>query len=115
MKLRKIYLTLCILGFLLPYSQFIPFVIEHGLDLNTFIEQLFANRVAAFFGMDVMVSAVVLFIFILVEGLNLKMKRLWMPILALLVVGISLGLPLFLYLRQAHFDHKSKKIIKSIA
>lgn len=70
---------------------------------------------AAFFGMDVVVSAVVVLIFVLVEGINLKMKRLWIPIFGTLVVGVSLGLPLFLYLRQTHFEYKSRKIIKSIA
>jgi len=28
----------------------------------------------------------------------------WLPVLAVLFVGVSLGLPLFLCLRQAHLD-----------
>src|SRR5580700_6412256 len=71
---RKIfYLVLCVLGFALPYSQFVPWVIEHGLNMRLFIQQLFANRIGGFFGMDVLVSAVTLISFISSEGARLKM------------------------------------------
>lgn len=52
-----IYLILCILGIVLPYSQFVPFLLEQGLNLNLFFEQLFVNRISTFFGMDVIVSS----------------------------------------------------------
>jgi hypothetical protein len=32
MKLRHVYLFLCVVGFLLPYSQFVPWVMEHGFS-----------------------------------------------------------------------------------
>ncbi len=63
MTTRTIYLILAILGAVLPYSQFVPFVLEHGLDLPLFFEQLFANDISAFFGLDVVVSAIVLLFF----------------------------------------------------
>ena len=50
MKLSSVYLGLCVLGTMLPYSQFIPFLREHGLNIGLFVEQLFANRIAGFFG-----------------------------------------------------------------
>jgi hypothetical protein len=43
-----------------PYSQFVPFLKEHGLDLGVFFEQLFSNRISSFFGQDVIVSSMVL-------------------------------------------------------
>jgi len=95
------YLSLCVLGLLLPYSQFLPFLREHGLDLRLIGEQLFANRISSFFGLDVIVSSVVLWIFVRVEGRRLAMRRRWLPLVALLTVGVSLALPLFLYLREA--------------
>jgi hypothetical protein len=98
---RKIfYLVLCVLGFALPYSQFVPWVIEHGLNMRLFIQQLFANRIGGFFGMDVLVSAVTLISFISSEGARLKMRALWLPVVSVLLVGVSLGLPVFLYLRE---------------
>jgi hypothetical protein len=56
MKPKRLYLVLCVAGTLLPYSQFVPFVQEHGLDLRVFFEQLFSNRIGGFFGLDVIVS-----------------------------------------------------------
>ena len=101
MRPKHVYLSLCVLGLLLPYSQFLPFLREHGLDLRLIGEQLFANRISSFFGLDVTVSSVVLWIFVRVEGRRLAMRRRWLPLVALLTVGVSLALPLFLYLREA--------------
>lgn len=104
MKLRHIYFALCVLGFALPYSQFVPWVAEHGFDLGLFVRDLFANRIGGFFGLDVVVSAIVLCFFVLTEGGRLGMRGLWLPLVATFIVGVSLGLPLFLYLRQLHLD-----------
>src|SRR4029077_10844144 len=65
MKLRYLYLAFCLLGLVLPYSQFVPWIMEHhGLNMPLFIRDLFANRISAFFAVDVVVSAVVLISFV---------------------------------------------------
>ena len=107
MNRKALYLLLCILGFALPYSQFIPWVLEHGLDMRLFLEQLFANRIGGFFGLDVLVSTVTLIGFVRNEGGRLKMERLWLPIASVLLVGVSLGLPLFLYLRERELERRA--------
>lgn len=104
MKLRHAYLAFCVLGAALPYSQFIPWVARHGLALPLLVRDLFANGVSAFFGMDVLVSAAVLVVFVRAEGRRLGVRHLWLPVIAAATVGVSLGLPLFLYQRQAHLD-----------
>jgi hypothetical protein len=106
MKTKTVYLILCVLGTLLPYSQLIPFVRAHGLDVGLFVEQLFANRIGAFFGLDVVVSSFVLWVFVLVDGRRLRIRHPWAPILANLAVGVSLGLPLFLYMRESRLEAK---------
>jgi hypothetical protein len=65
---------------------------------------LFANGVSTFFGLDVVFSAVALILFVEIEGRRLGLRRRWMPSAAACLVGVSLGLPLFLYQRQAHLD-----------
>jgi len=105
MKLRHLYLVCCLLGLLLPYSQFVPWIIEHhALNMPLFMRDLFANRISAFFALDVIVSAIVLLVFIQSEGRRLQMRLLWCPMLGTVFVGVSLGLPLFLYLRQSKLD-----------
>lgn len=108
-RLRQIYLALCVPGTVLPYTQFLPFLREHGLNLPLFFDELFSTRIGAFFGWDVIVSAVVLWVFVLVEGRRAGVKHLWAPIAASLLVGVSLGLPLFLYQRQAAIDRQQPK------
>jgi uncharacterized protein DUF2834 len=100
MKLSHWYLVLCVLGTILPYWQFVPFLRQHGLDLDLFVKQLFASPVSGFFAMDVVVSSVVLWVLVLVEGRRYPVRHRWAPLAGNVVVGVSLGLPLFLYLRE---------------
>jgi hypothetical protein len=104
MRLRHVYLGLCIAGSVLPYWAFLPWFMEHGLNLSLFCQELFATRIGAFFGLDVFVSAIVLFVFVFGEGRRVTIPHLWAPLLATVLVGVSLGFPLFLYLRQHKLD-----------
>ena len=100
MKRKNAYLLLCFLGIGLPYSQFVPWLLQNGLNLPLFWHQLMANRVSAFFGADVLVSAIALLVFVRLER-SLRGFQRWLPIVAVLTVGVSLGLPLFLYFRES--------------
>jgi hypothetical protein len=104
MNRKNIYLFLCVLGVVLPYSQFIPWFMENGLHLGLLFRQLFANRARGFFGMDALVSSAVLVVFMRMERRRLAIRFPWLPIVALCVVGVSLGLPLFLYLREGALE-----------
>jgi Terpene cyclase DEP1 len=105
MKPKTVYLALCLVGAVLPYWQFVPWVAQHGVNLPLFVRELFANRISAFFGVDVLVSAVVLFAFMRIERVRLNIPRRWLPVLAVLTVGVSLGLPMFLYMREVRMEH----------
>ena len=78
MKIKHLYLILCILGLILPCSKLIPFL-------------------SAFFAWDVIILAIVLLIFIIHETRKSGIKRFWLPIVAIFTFGVSLGLPLLLY------------------
>ena len=80
MSARWVYLLLCLLGTLLPCSQFVPWLLAHGLDLSRFFSDLFANGIGGFFGMDVFVSTAVLWTFVAVEGRRLGVRHLWAPV-----------------------------------
>jgi hypothetical protein len=64
----------------------------------------FVNRISAFFAMDVIVAAVGLVRFVRVESFRLHIHRWWLPVAGTLVVGVSLGLPLFLYMRDLKLE-----------
>ena len=92
------------LGVIIPYAEFISWVSQHGLQLGAFARELFSTRIGAFFGLDVVLSALALFVFVFAEGRAIAIRHIWLPIIATLLVGVSLGLPLFLYMRQRLFD-----------
>ena len=103
MKPKNLYLALCAAGLLVPYSQFVPWLVEQR-SLRGFLPAMFANRISAFFVFDVLVSAVVLAVFTTIERRRLPVRARWAPFVALLTVGVSLALPLFLYLREAAIE-----------
>ncbi|MEM9604834.1 MAG: DUF2834 domain-containing protein [Pseudomonadota bacterium] len=107
--MTRFYALMCVVGTVLPLSAFVPWVLEFGLDLNFLLSGAFVNRVAAFAWLDVIVSAVVLLVFIWVEGRRQGMTRLWLPTLGTCTVGVSLGLPLFLLLRERHRSVQSAR------
>ena len=98
--MKLLYLVLCIVGTVMPLWEFTPWLLEHGLNIPLFIEQMFANRVAGTFSIDVLISSVVLWVFVLTEGPRARVPHLWAPLVANVVAGVSSGLPLFLYLRE---------------
>jgi len=98
--MQWLYLIVAILGTVLPLSQFLPFLATYGFDMPLFFRQLFQNHVSAFFGMDVIVSSLALWLFVFTEGPRRGMKNLWVYIVCNLAVGVSLALPLFLFFRE---------------
>jgi len=93
----------------LPYSQFVPWLLEHGLNVTLFFRELLANRISAFFVLDVIISAIVLVWFIQSEGKRLRVRLLWLPTIGTLIVGVSFGFPLFLFLRQVRLDRTTAR------
>lgn len=95
-----VYGVLCVLGLVLPYAQFVPWLLEYGLDLPRLVREASGGRISAFAWSDVLVTAAALLVFIVAEGRREGLRLLGLPILATLLVGPSLGLPLFLLLRH---------------
>ena len=109
MQPRHFYLICCVLGLVLPYAQFVPWLLEYGLNVALLVHELFGNRISAFFAMDVIVSAIVLIWFIQSEGTRLRVWLLWLPTIGTLIVGVSFGFPLFLFLRQVTLDRTTAR------
>ena len=101
MSRKSLYLALFVIGAVLPYLSFVPWVMDHGLDISRLVEELFANRISAFFGLDVIVSSMVLWAFVAFEGTRAGVRHTWAPIVASLTIGVSAGLPLFLFFRES--------------
>lgn len=99
--MQILYILLCVAGTVLPLSQFVPWLSMHGLDVPLLLQQATSSHIAAFAWSDVLVSGIAVAVFVVAEGRKLGMRPLWMP-LSCLMVGPSLALPLFLFLRERH-------------
>ena len=102
--MKYFYGILCVLGTLLPYGFFALWLMEHGFNIGLLISEVTQTRIGVFAWLDVIISAIVLLGFVIAEGLRQGMKNLWIPILSTFTVGVSLGLPLFLLMRELHIE-----------
>lgn len=100
--MKQFYLAMCFIGTILPLSQLIIWVKENGLDFAALIGEIRQSRISMFGWYDVLVSAVVLFAFILYENSQRPVRRYWVAILGTCCVGVSLGLPLFLLMKETN-------------
>lgn len=98
--LKNVYAILTVLGAVIPLSQLMPWLLENGLDFSLLFDQAFGSKLSAFAWFDVVVSALVLFVFIFREGRRIRMNYLWLPVLGTCTIGVSVGLPLFLLMRE---------------
>ena len=106
MSKRNIYFILALLGILLPYSVFLPWLLEHGLNLSLLFTEFSVNSVAKTAGLDILVTTVALLVFIVFEGRKLGMKNIYIPLVATLV-GIAFGLAIFLFMRERQYEKES--------
>lgn len=107
--MKTIYALLTIAGIALPFSQFIPWLSENGLDIGLFFQQIIESPLSAFAWLDVVVTVVVIVFMVMNDGKQLNMKRLWLPVVASFAGGASVGLPLFLYMKQCHLEKNDLK------
>ena len=101
MSRKRLYLILAVVGFAAPYYFFITFLAAHGFDARLFVRQLFASPISTLFAADLLISSVVFAIFMWRESARLSMKREWLYLVALCLVGLSFALPIFLYARAS--------------
>jgi hypothetical protein len=98
------YLVLAVIGFVFPYYFLLSFLVENGLDVELLLAQLFANDISTFFAVDLLITAVVFWIFVYREAKRWEMRHWWRYVVFTLVVGPSFAFPLFLYARERRLD-----------
>ena len=99
-SLFSAFVLLAIVGTVLPLAYALPWIGEHGFAPASFIADMFANPIAGATALDIIVTAGTAVLFILVQGARDSVGHRWLPILLVLTVGVSSGLPLFLAMRE---------------
>ena len=93
-----IYAVLLALGTVIPFLQIMPWLVDHGLDVGLFVDELFDNSVSSFFALDVVMAVVTLLVLAVVDHELSSRQRIVVGVSALL--GASVGLPMYLLLRE---------------
>ncbi len=99
-RLRHFWLACAIFGAIWPMMAFIPYLAANGWDLGEMIDRWMENDAVLGVTRDLMVSAGVLNLWILAE---VAVRRNWAALLAIPAtwcIGVSCGLPLYLYFRS---------------
>ncbi|TFL16463.1 DUF2834 domain-containing protein [Jannaschia formosa] len=98
---RIVMIVLCVLGVVLPFRYFLPWLNANDWDLGAMIEAWHVNDASSGLVWDLTVAAVTLTVWIVWESVT---QRRWIGLLAIpatYLIGVSLGLPLYLLLRRA--------------
>ena len=98
--LRLIYLALAIAGAILPLRHFIAWFNENGYDLGGMIAAWNVNAATTGLVWDLTIAAISLTVFIVVETYVRRDYWMLIAIPATFCIGVSCGLPLYLYLRS---------------
>ena len=97
--LRILYLALAVWGAIHPMSWFIAWFNENGYDLGAMIDAWHANAATSGLVWDLTIAAVALTLWIIAET---WVRRNWLALIAIpatFCIGVSCGLPLYLFLR----------------
>ena len=97
--LRLVYLGLAVWGTIHPMSYFIPWFQENGWSIMAMVDAWHVNDATSGLVWDLTVAAVALTVWIVAE---VWVRRNWMGLLAIpatFCIGLSCGLPLYLFLR----------------
>ena len=101
-----LYLGMAIAGFVIPWFFLFDFILSGTATPSLFFSSLFANAVASAVSADLLLSALVFWLFVSHEGRRVGMRWLWVYPIAAFAVGLSFALPLFLYSRHLALEVK---------
>ena len=105
--MKSVYLAAAIAGTLIPWAFFAGFLAEYGVDLPLFLTQLVATKPAAGFTADLLITCAIFWIWSYRDSKTHGIAGWWMTIPAIWLVGLSLGLPLYLWLREQAFEKRA--------
>lgn len=97
--LRVIYLGLAVWGAIHPMSYFVAWFQENGWSLSGMIDAWYVNDATSGLVWDLTIAAIALTIWILAE---VYVRKNWLALIAVpatFCIGVSCGLPLYLFLR----------------
>ena len=106
--MRSFYLIMAIVGTVVPWAFFGGFFVANGFDIPAFARGLFANGAAGGFSADVLISILVFWVWSYGDARANAVPNWWWVLPSGCFVGLSLALPLYLWLRASAIDLTEK-------
>lgn len=106
-KIMWFYLVAMILGTLLPWWPFWPFLLEVSFSPVSVLQALYANSASSGLSNDFFISCVVFWVFVLTDAKRLNLTSWWFVLPAAPLIGLSMALPAYLLLREYQLLRKS--------
>ncbi len=100
MSIRHFYLVMAVLGTAIPWLFFGSFFALNGFDIPLFLQSLFVNGAAAGFSADILISIPIFWVWSWRDARKNNIGGWWLVLPASFCTGLSLALPLYLYLRE---------------
>jgi len=101
---KYVYLSLAVIGIVLPMSQFIPASLDGEFSVRQMLAEMTATRTITGVTMDFTVAVLTGIAFGVFETRRLKVRMWWIAILGTFLIGFSFGLPFFLFLREREIE-----------
>ena len=105
--MQRIYLLFMVLGTVLPWWFFGSFFTDNGFNLLIFFKALAINDAIKGVTTDITLSSALFWLWAYNDAKQLKIKNWWLVIPSTLLIGLSLALPLYFYLRE--INNKNEK------
>lgn len=102
MSAKSFYLAMAVAGTVVPWLFFGYFFKLNGLDIPLFLQSLFVNGAAGGFSADVLITIFVFWVWSWRDATKHDVAYWWLVLPASFLVGLSLALPLYLYLRECN-------------
>ena len=100
MTLRALWLALALWGAVHPMYFFLTYLSQNGWSLRALIDAWYVNASTTGLVWDLTIAAIALTLWVLAE---VAVRRNWIALLAIpatFCIGVSCGLPLYLYFRS---------------
>lgn len=108
-EMKRIYLLLALIGFILPNILVFAESLETGNILLyahplATLEGMFANRISSVFMIDLLFTVAVFFLWSFQEAKSKGIEKYWISWICTLLFGLAGGFPLFLYQRESQLS-----------
>ncbi|MCB9451360.1 MAG: DUF2834 domain-containing protein [Anaerolineaceae bacterium] len=98
--MKRFYLVAATVGTIIPWLFFGQFINAEGVNLSLFLASLPVNSVTRGATADLLISILIFWVWAYTDARKRGIRYWWLTIVAGFTVGLSLALPLYLYMRE---------------